>query len=220
MRQISIINESTVVPANEFAAAVAAVQVQLNRDFSPAWKLWVTLVPNGNTPERVYVLDDSDQADALGYHTIDNNNNPVGFVFANTDKKLGLHWQPTLSHEVLEQIPDPYTNLTALGYFSNMLALVAYESADPVENDEYLINGVPVSNFVFPSWFEDGYNGRVDFLGRLSQAFTLSPGGYISYQTKLGIWQNAFAALTPHRQRWPHRYSRRHRRLTKQSIME
>ncbi len=213
MRQVSLINQSTVVPAADFSAAVAALQVQLDRDFVPAWGISATLGANGSTPERIYVLDDSDQADALGYHTLDNANAPVGFVFARTDLQVGEHWQSTLSHELMEQLADPYCNLSAEGSYRGRAAVFAYEVADPVENDEYQINGVPVSNFVLPTWFEQGYAGKVDYLGRLSAAFTLSPGGYISYQTRLGAWQQWFGSRTPKRQTWPTRYSRRHRRL-------
>jgi hypothetical protein len=220
MRQISIVNQSTTVPPAEFAAAVAALQVQLDRDFAPAWNLSATLAANGTTAERVYILDDTTQADALGYHDVTSADVPVGFVFAKTDQQYGVAWASTLSHEVLEQLADPQCNLTAMGHYGSKLALFAYEVADGVENDEYQINGVTLSNFVLPSWFQDGFRGRVDFMGRLSAAFTLSPGGYISYQTKLGTWQQWYADRTPHRQRWPERYSRRHQRLRKAAVAE
>jgi hypothetical protein len=57
---------------------------------------------------------------------------------------------------------------------------VAFEIADPVQSDCYNVQGVTVSSFVLPSWFDpDAAAGeRFDFLGRLSAPFTLSKGGY------------------------------------------
>lgn len=204
MRPIAIVNQSTVVSLSDVSAAVAALQIQLDRDFSPAWGIWARLGVNDGAAERILVLDDTNQADALGYHTI-----------TQQDVQDGEAWPATLSHELLEQLCDPLTNLAAEGSYQGKAAVFAFEVCDPVENDEYQINGIPVSNFVLPSWFQEGYTGRVDHLGRLSKSFTLSPGGYISYQTRLGSWQQWFGERTPHRQRWPGRYCRRQHRLAR-----
>src|SRR5690349_5639541 len=105
-RQIAVINKSTVVSPTDFAAAVAAVQIQVSRDFAPIWGLDAKLVAQTHdvTTERIYILDDSDQANALGYHETDKHDVPVGYVFAKTSLDNGEHWQATFSHETLEQV--------------------------------------------------------------------------------------------------------------------
>src|SRR5205807_1145907 len=95
-------------------------------------------------------------------------------------------------------------------------ALFALEVCDPVRHDEYEIAGLPVANFVLPSWFRSGPlrdEALVDFLGRLAEPFTLSPGGHASFCTELGRWQQWFAKRCPKRERQPGAYSRRRRRV-------
>lgn len=239
MRTITIINQSTVVKDADFAAAVAACQRQVNEHFGPAWgglvaKLFPQTAAPGatlNVPgERIYVLDDSDQQGALGYHELTQGDAPVGYVFVKTSEDAGDPWQTTLSHELLEQLADPYIDTcvevelphagrasgSLFGLFSHrqgQIALVAYEVADPVENDSYPIDGVPVSNFVLPAWFQSastpGVAGPFDYLQKLTAPLTLTPGGYISYATRLGSWQQLAARQNVR----PEKYHRRGKKL-------
>ena len=199
-RQIAVVNQSTTVSAADFAACCAALQVQVDRDFAPAWGgLGCQLVPAQGQPgtpqapagETIYVLDDSDQAGALGYHELTQAGVPVGFCFAKTTLDAHLPWQPTLSHELLEQLADPYVQTAVVAQsFQGKPAAIAYETGDPVEADSYDIDGVPVSNFVLPAWFEDNPvpSGRYDFLQKLTAPLTLTAGGYVAYTTDLRNW--------------------------------
>lgn len=227
MRTITIVNQSSVVSSADFAAAVAACQKQVNEHFSPLWgNLSVALVPQTAAPqspqsvagEAIYVLDDSDQQGALGYHELTPGDAPVGYVFARTSQEANDPWQTTLSHELLEQIADPFISSCAevqmQGHFGRLQdAIVAFEVCDPVENDSYLIDGVPVSNFVLPSWFQSantpGLTGPFDYLKKLSAPLSLTPGGYISYATRLGQWQQ-FSKRDGAR---PDKYARRGKKL-------
>ena len=177
MRTILITNESTAVTDAQVQAAVAAIQVQIDRDFAPEWGLSATLAFQHGAPpagvEVIHVLDDSDQAGALGYHELDDADLPEGFVFAKTTIDAGEHWESCLSHETLEQTRRrrSATSLAQrpVGSRPSRPAL-AYEVCDPVEDDEYTINGVPVSNFVTMSWFLPSVPAgrKVDFLGLLT----------------------------------------------------
>jgi len=51
------------------------------------------------------ILDDSDQAGALGYHDLTSDGLPIGKVFAASDLKAGTSWTVTASHELLEMSP-------------------------------------------------------------------------------------------------------------------
>jgi hypothetical protein len=101
------------------AQAVAAVQIQVHRDFAQVWKIDANLgfVPTGQKAPTdswwVVVLDYSDLGGALGYHDLTSAGLPMGKVFAATDKANGLSWTVTLSHEILEMLVDPNINRTA-----------------------------------------------------------------------------------------------------------
>lgn len=199
-RNILIVNQSTVVNSDDFTAAVSAVQKQITEHFAPAWGGLTAFLsiaaagpaaPQAVDGEAVYVLDDSDQMGALGYHEVAQGDVPVGFVFARTCQQNNIPWQTTLSHEVLEQLADPYTTQCAVVPFSGRPAVaVEFEVCDPVENDSYQIDGVPVSNFVFPAWFQPAgaAKGPYDQMGRLTNPLTLTGGGYVGYSVNLRKW--------------------------------
>lgn len=187
MITISFINASTAVTDDEAKQVMDALQIQVSRDFAPVWGVDASLifVPSGISPAPgtwwLTVLDNSDQAGALGYHDITPDGLPIGKIFAGTDKAIGSSWSVTASHELLEMLGDPDINLTVL--VDNIL--YAYEVGDAVEADElgYLINGVLVSDFVFPSWFETFRKPgtQFDFGGHVAAPLQLLPGGYIGY---------------------------------------
>src|SRR5277367_3356936 len=162
--KISIFNASTVLTDNEIRPVVNALQQQVTNDFRPAWgtDAELTFVPTGSAPPIgtwwLTILDDSDQAGALGYHDLTPDGLPIGKVFAATDLKYGSNWTVTASHELLEMLGDPNINLTVLVQRSDENAgrLFAYEVCDACEDDSfsYKIGEVNVSDFVFPSWFE------------------------------------------------------------------
>ncbi len=213
MRRILFVNQSTLVKNAELQDAVAALQIQLQRDVLPAWGLTAQLMgmtinpaaaytPQGTT-EVIRLLDTSDQAGALGYHELQPDAVPEGFVFVEDCKNDNVTWSSCASHELLEQLLDPLAQLgaevrlpAAFGADAGKLALVAYEVSDPVEADGYMIavgggRQVEVSNFILPDWFlsqAPTVKTKYDFLGKLTQPLSLTPGGYVSYSVTLQEW--------------------------------
>jgi hypothetical protein len=190
--QVSVINASNrAVTDAELASAVPILQKQVRRDFAPIWGIDadVALVGPGQMPPSgswwLVILDNSDQAGALGYHDLTSEGLPLGKVFAGTDKQFGYKWTVTASHELLEMLGDPDINLTV---FSQATAtegvLVAYEVCDPCEDDVYGydIDGVTVSDFVYPTWFESFRTGDTQFdqQKQIHKPFGILSGGYIS----------------------------------------
>lgn len=182
---IAIVNTPSSGVANtEVQAMVAAMRHQLVNDFGPAWRTGAHLrfVPStSKAPAGAWVialLDNSDQAGALGYHDLTPDGYPLGKVFAGTDRQYGETISVTLNHELLEMLADPYINQCVQ---ADDGAFYALEVCDAVEADAfgYEVGGVLLSNFVTPAWFGHG-GGRLDHLGQLSQPFQLAPGGYIS----------------------------------------
>lgn len=192
IRKVGFINGSALVTNSYLQDVVTALQKQVNEDFFPVWGLGVDLniVSNVGTSDAViYVVDNqqtpSDQGD-LGFHDITDVGIPVGFVFVQTALMNNEKWEVTASHELLELIADPFANLAANGTFSGNPAFFAYEVCDSVEADQYMIGQIPVSNFVFPSWFIDQTSDHYDFLGELGSPFSLAAGGFLSYWPAIG----------------------------------
>lgn len=212
MVDIQIVDASTVITEEEVLKVIPALQTQIDRDFLPFWGLGARLVParvEDPVPPgtwRVVVLDDSDQANALGYHNTTPAGDPQGKVFARTEMLHGLNWTVTLSHELLEILADPSCNYYVMRGFSRFPTLYATEVCDPVEADrdayqigvkdeddkvDYL---VAVSNFVTPAYFQELGDAPYDFMGQLTKPFEIRPGGYqLIFRYLLG-WQNLYAA--------------------------
>lgn len=189
--QIAIINESTIIKDDELANIVKALQTQVGRDYAPIWGRYakLTFVPKGQTPPDdqwwLAVLDNSDAAGALGYHETTNTGKPLGKVFAADDIKYGSSVSVTLSHELLEMLGNPWINLTAIDPNASQLVNVfMHEMCDPCEDDSlgYKINGVLVSDFLTPEWFNPlGTPGdKMTFNGTIQIPLSLATGGYMS----------------------------------------
>jgi len=203
--KIALVNRSTVLHPDDFENIAAAVTVQASRDFGPAWGITALISPMkpGEQPPadwwQLIVLDNSDQAGALGYHERTAAGQPIGYVFAETDQEYGLKVSVTTSHELLEMLADPWICAAALKQISNTAGDVyAYEVCDPVESDElgYEIAGISLSDFVLPAWFEDDASrGPYDFCNHLTAPFSLAAGGYASVFS--GGWRQIQAQQTP-----------------------
>jgi len=193
--QISVINESTILADKDVVPVVAALQKQVTNDFRPVWgtDAELTIVAKGTTPPAgswwLVLLDDSDQANALGYHDLTTEGLPIGKVFAASDLKAGTSWTVTASHELLEMLGDPNINLTVFVQNANTAGILyAYEVCDACEDDSlgYKIDNIDVSDFVYPAWFE-GFRAegstQFDRMNRIRKPFDLLVNGYIGVFT-------------------------------------
>jgi len=223
---VAILNPSTVLTDAQVQPVVAACAKQVANDFGPAWGVSANVVfvaqgqavPAGSW--QLAVLDDSDQAGALGYHDLTQDGMPFGKVFARTDLQDGLSWSVTISHELLEMLGDPDISLTVFNQAGNTGGvLYAYEACDACEDDQfgYQVDGVLVSDFVTRSWFSTGLPGPYDFKGYITSSLQILAGGYIGvFDITAGSgWQqktNADDRLAILRARRQPRGSRRERR--------
>ena len=219
--KIDFISLSALVKPVDLVGAVAAYQIQLDRDLqSSPWgitaQLDITTAYRGNLP--IFLVDQAIVAGTLGYHTLASAGVPYGVAEVLPALQSGLRWEPTGSHELLEVLLDPECSWDCETTFLGQLALIPLEVADPVENDEYTINGIPVSNWVYPNWFNQGQyplGTQFDFMKRLRSPLTLSPGGYMIYSFSLGAWKQSFGKDTPPHQRVQHPHGRRWKRLAR-----
>lgn len=207
MTSVAIINKSTVLSDDIVRAAAMAIQKQVLEEFAIAgWPSGeVAFIEPGQLPSSdqypIQVLDDTSQAGVLGFHdfpqTVDGK--PIGFIFAKTDASYGLSPTVTLSHEILETFADPFICNVAMRQTSDTSAVnYAWEICDACEDDSlaYPINGILVSDFVYPAWFQDWRatkSTKFDHMGHIDSPFALAAGGYISTFTPGQGWQQVTA---------------------------
>ncbi|MDA2912517.1 hypothetical protein MYX77_00905 [Acidobacteriia bacterium AH_259_A11_L15] len=203
---ISVINHTSgKISDEEVQHTIRAINRQIAEDFDPYWSLSATLRLEGKStlsPDRqepadmrgdaiIYLWDKTDVPNALGYHDANNRGIPFGFVFTDLAEAIGEKWTVTLSHEALELLADPEVNLLVMGAHPadpNKIVFHWYEMCDAVQAETYEIDGVALSNFLFPLYFtsSEELGGRNDFLGRIHngqtlKSFGVNPGGYVGF---------------------------------------
>lgn len=233
MIRISIANHSTAFSDADLPALANALQIHATRDLLPIWgkQVQVYYTPAGHYVPAdhwgLYLLNNADQAGALGVHDVTPSFLPLGKVFVNTTLSDGGLVSVTASHEFDEIIGDPWVNMLA----QKGSVLYAWELNDAVERDQdgfdvdvpaNFAGGpakVRLSNFVLPAWFEEGNTtGPYDFMGQLKAPFTLNAGGYaniLDLNNQAAGWQQIFGDTTSIRARMaarPQPGSRRSRR--------
>jgi hypothetical protein len=209
--QISVINESSVLTDADVTPVVVALQQQVTNDFRPFWgtDAELKMIPQGTQAPAgtwwLVILDDSDQAGALGYHDLTPEGLPMGKVFAASDLKAGTSWSVTASHELLEMLADPNINLTVFTQNAETAGtLYAYEVCDACEDDSfgYKMGNVLVSDFVYPAWFEsfrEQGSTQFDRMNQIQNPLQLLSGGYIGVfsVTDGSGWQQKTAEKHP-----------------------
>jgi len=187
---IFITNKSKVVYTPDLEQVITPLQRQIDEQFYPLWG-WRADLRLAEATEKaramkVIIRDRSNEAGDLGYHFKDGL--PITYVFAKDDIESSGEYTSTLSHELLEMIADPGVNLYARGPVKlkdqprPRMGWVGYEVCDPVEGNLYEIDGVKVSNFVTPEYFETEHKPgsvKFDFLGAVDRPFNVAPGGYL-----------------------------------------
>jgi hypothetical protein len=188
--KIALINHSTVVKDSAVSAFVGPLQKQVTQHFAPIWGTTADLsfIPAGRTAPvtswQLVILDDADQADALGYHDLTQEGLPVMKIFAHTSEMDGVSWTSVASHETLESLADPWIDSTVFVQQKDGSGrLWPLEVCDAVEGDLYKIEGVEVSNFVTPHWFmaDAPAHAKLDYLNLVIAPFEVRENGYMEY---------------------------------------
>src|SRR3984893_11725733 len=184
---IACINKATVDLGVPFDRLTAALQTCYDQQFLPVWgypvKLYNTKTAKPSDWQLVY-FDDADTAGALGYHDLTNNGQPISKVFVKTTLKDGELVSVTACHELFEMVIDPIANLWSEAADGTEYA---YEMSDPVEEDTFEVDGIAMSNFVHPAWFEPFKHPpgtKFDHLGLLRKPFSMTKGGYVIIKKK------------------------------------
>jgi hypothetical protein len=189
---IACINKATVDLGVAFENLTAALQKCYDQYFLPVWgypvKLYNTKAAKPSDWQFVY-FDDADTAGALGYHDLTKDGQPISKIFVNTTLADHGLVSVTASHELFAMVIDPVANLWAEDTDGTEYA---YEMSDPVEEDTFLVDGIEMSNFVHPSWFEPFKHPpgtKFDHLGLLKKPFSMTKGGYMIVKKKGKVTQ-------------------------------
>jgi hypothetical protein len=195
---IAIVNACTVLTDVQIAAAVPALQAQVTEDWLPHWPgrgatvVFVAkggAIPAGAWPLRI--MDTTDVPGAGGYHD-DDGGTPEGKVFAADALQYGEAWTVDTSHELLEMLGDPTTNII-LPLPGHPGLHCAQEVCDAVEADRYgyMKGGFLLSDFCLPAYFSPHAPGPFDFKRHLpggGRAPALLHGGYLGIELANGEW--------------------------------
>ena len=190
---IACINKATVDLGVQFDKLTAALQKCYDQHFLPVWgypvKLYNTKVAKPSDWQFVY-FDDADTAGALGYHDLTQDGQPISKIFVKTTLADNQLVSVTACHELFEMAIDPIANLWAEDKDGTEYA---YEMSDAVEEDTFPVDGIEMSNFVHPSWFEPFQHPpgtKFDHLGLLTKPFSMTKGGYVIVKKNGKVTQN------------------------------
>lgn len=193
---IACINRSSVYSDDDMAKLVPALRKFLDNCFIPIWGTPASLTLATDDVQGAWslvMLDDADAADALGYHDLTKDGYPISKVFVKTTLAGGEKISTTACHELAEMLVDPAANLWAQHPKG---AMFAYEMCDACEEEEFLIDGIAMSDFVTPAYFE-GFrapgSARFDYLKIIKHPFQILHGGY-AITSEAGRVNNVFGS--------------------------
>jgi hypothetical protein len=186
-RNLALVADTKKITPSQLTKVAAALQKQATRDFGPLWDIQANVsgfarlqdVPTDYWP--VIVRDDIKTPGAAGVHE-DKNRQPFALV------QFSDAWSLTASHETLEMLADPFGNRLVAGNSPkrgqgrvNFLV----EVCDPSEDQQfaYTVNGVTVSDFYTPHFFDPVSESsvRYSYTGAVKGPRTILQGGYLSW---------------------------------------
>lgn len=206
---VAIVSLTREIPTRTVLQAAAALQKQVTRDFTPFWGLRATVnafedlssVPSDyrlvilfadpeelrerlessiGAQQAAQLIDQFERERLEGLHLQTLTREPFALVEASDI------WSVTLSHEVLEMIADPFGNrLVAAAHPLDTGQRVKYvlEVCDPCQMMWYPVNGVPVSDFYVPRYFDpvEVARSRYSYTGALERPLQILDGGFLSW---------------------------------------
>jgi len=194
---IACFNKATVPLGVDLDALIAAMQKYVDSFVAPVWGTPAKLIKTTGFKKGAWAivfLDDADQPGALAYHDLTPDGLPESKVFVKTTLANNDLVSVSASHELVEMLVDPAINMMTTG--PDAKTIYAYESADPVEQLSFPVNGIQMSNFVYPAYFEDFHKpGSIQFdqMKKVKKPFQILSGGY-QIIFKNGKWSQVFGS--------------------------
>ncbi len=187
VNQVALVSETKKISLSDLSIVSAAIQKQVSRDLGPIWNIQASVsafdkledVPLGYWS---LVISDEIEFDAAGIHLNKDNGQPYALVQYSDD------WSLTTSHEALEMLVDPSGNRTVATNSPKPKqgrVLILVEVSDPSEAAKfgYSVNGVLVSDFYTPNFFDPvtAPGVRYSYTGAIKAPRQVLDGGYISW---------------------------------------
>lgn len=184
---VALVSEESAIDLSELTAVAGAIQKQVTRDFGPLWNIDADVSAYAKLEDMpldywpVIIKDDIGDPTAGGYHQ-DEHGQPFSLVKYDTD------WTLAASHETLEMLADPFGRHMVAGQSpargqGRVKFLV--EVADPCEATQfaYTVNGITVSDFYTPHYFDPVASSgvRYSFQGSIKEPRQVLKGGYLSW---------------------------------------
>ncbi len=179
---IACFNNATVALGVDFDSLIAAMQQYIDSFVAPIWGTPAKLIKTTGLQSGAWAmvfLDNADQPGALAYHDLTPDGLPISKVFVKTTLADNQLVSVSASHELVEMLVDPAINMMTTG--PDPKATYAYESADPVEEESFPVNGIQMSDFVHPSYFEvfrQPGSIQFDHMNLVTKPFQILKGGY------------------------------------------
>ncbi len=204
--RVALVPYEAEVKPTELLHVAAALQMQVARDLSPLWDVSAVVspflalgdVPPGFLP--LVVVGTALPMNRAGFH-LTTGGQPAALIEYCGD------WSTSASHELIEMLCDPGGTTTLPGsslgdqkksagatrivkgdrtYQDQGFVKYLMEVCDPCEASTYKIDGVNVSDFVTPHYYNPPSTGiaRYSFTGRVNGPLRLLGGGYITWTTQ------------------------------------
>src|SRR5438045_3691955 len=151
---IACFNRAKTPMGIDLDALIAAMQKYIDQHVVPVWGTPAKLVKSSDFLKGAWAmvfLDTADQPGALAYHDLTPDGLPISKVFVKTTLDDNQLVSVSASHELVEMLVDPAINMMTTG--PDPKTMYAYESADPVEEVTFKVNGIDMSDFVHPAYF-------------------------------------------------------------------
>ena len=197
--EVALVDRTGTVAAGDLAAVAAALTTQAERDLAPAWHVSATVraevapAPGGCVIALVVALP----GELAGYHTHLRGRPRASVAIGAHGARGG--WTLAASHELLEMLVDPARDRLIIGPpppgWTGASASVEYLAAvcDPCQRDTYAIDGIAVSDFVLPGYYQAAAGGgeACTHAGSITGPRQLANGGFLAFVDPADghVWQ-------------------------------
>lgn len=206
MQQVGLVDTTGEIDAKLIGRVAAALNLQIARDVAQFWTVQanVQYLPDpGAIPVGVWpikLIKTLPRKQGGGFH-LDEHEQPYAEVVVTAGNN---GWSLEASHETIEMLIDPSGNKM---HSSNAIQIddqstkdcrgrfnYLVEASDPCEasNYAYKIDGVMVSDFITPRFYDDmpAARARYSFTGAVTRPREVLPGGYITFlNDETDTWQ-------------------------------
>jgi hypothetical protein len=197
MQPIALAPRGVSIPMSELSKIAGAISQQLARDVAPHWHVSGIVMPFEHASDapgeywQILVVPDAHGVGGM-HSRPERSDEPVIAIVQHQAKGM---WSLAASHEAIEMLIDPLganfrTGPDPRGSGKTVKFLV--EVCDPCQSlgCAYALNGVWVSDFVLPSFYQNGgTSGPFTLKENVWSPLSVTSGGILSWQeTDTGSW--------------------------------